>query len=133
MSASCVSLSKRKFQDLTVDAINSLSPTQEFEIHIYSKGKKFTANVFHDEDDEDEQDTPLSYASIQTVRKIKKEDDMKTKPKVDDKTMVRSIKMKAQQQSFANLDNQQFIQSRITSDPLSKMNLAYKLVIKDSC
>ena len=60
MPASCVSLSKRKFQDLTIiDAIDSLTPTQESEIHIHSKGKKFTTNVFHDEEDEEEQDTVI--------------------------------------------------------------------------
>jgi hypothetical protein len=46
---------------------------------------------------------------------------MKIKPKVDNKILAKSIKIKAQQESFATLDNQQFIQSRITSDPLVKM------------
>ena len=123
MPASLVSSSKRKFKDLTiVDALDNLSPAQESDIHIHSKGKKFITNEFVDEDDEDEKDTPSSYAlSMHTIRKIKKEDDMKIKPKVDNKLLAKSIKIRAQQESFATLDNQQFIQSRITCDPLVKM------------
>jgi hypothetical protein len=46
---------------------------------------------------------------------------MKINPNVDNKILAKSIKIKAQQESFETLDNQQFIQSRITCDPLVKM------------
>jgi len=114
--------SKIKFKDLTiVDAIDSLTPTQDSEIHIHSKGKKFTTNTFVDEDNCEDEDTPSSFASMNSIRKIKQEDTNKSTPKIDHKQLAKSMKMKTQQQSFAKMDNKQFIDSRIVCDPLTKL------------
>ena len=47
---------------------------------------------------------------MHSIRKIKQEDTIKSNPKIDNKMLAKTMKLKTQQQSFALMDNQQFIQ-----------------------